>query len=303
MKAVLLLAALSLAACSAPGSSVRALPAGAAGASSALRQTNEVLGGPPRAQSLSVALYDAPLPTIPGLKVNVGIDGIQLLSAAGATSFVTNAKPQVVNLLDLQSHAQTFKGTAPYGQYTGIRLLIDSTTSNVSFAGHTIPIAWGAPGATTSAPVIAVDFGCNFSLDAVTALLQGGAKVTLDFNVMQSVRYVNGTIYVQPSVTAANMAAQVQGQLKNAAGKPVSSATVLAVDASGKTVNSTVTGNDGKFVIHALPAGMYTIQVKNSYVTSAGETITAVNADSGAAPSAFVVLSPEDDLELDTLVD
>ena len=134
-------------------------------------------------------------------------------------------------------------------------------------------------------------------------MLQGGAKVTLDFNVMQSVRYMNGAIYVQPSVTAANMAAQVQGKLENAAGKPVSSATVLAVDASGKTVNSTVTANDGKFVIHALPPGMYTIQVKNSYVTSAGETITAANADSGAAPSAFVVLSPEDDLELDTLVD
>ena len=50
----------------------------------------------------------------------------------------------------------------------------------------------------------------------------------MDFNVLHSVKYVNGTIYVMPSVTAANAAAQVSGKVQNKAGKPVGTAAVLA---------------------------------------------------------------------------
>jgi hypothetical protein len=298
MKAVVLLAALGLAACSTSGSAFHAIPSGTTGATSGVRETQDLLGTAPRFQ-LNIALFDAPLANMPDVKVNVGLDGVQLLTSSGSVPFITNAKPQVTNLIDLQNHALTFNGKAPGGQYTGVRLLVNSANSNVTIGKMTLPIVWGSPGHATTSPVIAVDFACAFGLGTTN----GVTKLTLDFNVMQSVRFYNGTIYVQPSVTAANAAGQIEGNVKNAAGKPVSNATVLARDITGRIVNSTATKSDGKYILHALPPGMYTIEVRNSFVTATGETVTAVNADAGAAPSQIVVLSPEDDLELDTLTD
>lgn len=297
MKAVLLAAALALAACSTSGSS-NTIPGSSGGGT---RGGLDLLGSAPGFK-LTLSLFDAPLANAPGVKVNVGLDGAQLLTASGAVPFVTNKQPQVVNLIDLQDHSFDLEGTAPAGTYTGIRLLIDSAHSGVVIGGRTIPIVWGAPGNPTTAAVIAVDFACAFSLGS-SGSNGDHAKITLDFNVMQSVRFVNGTIYVEPSVTAANAAGQVSGKVKNAAGKAVSSATVLAVDGTGRTVNSTATKADGSFTLHALPPGTYTIAVKNSYVTAPGETIVAAGADPGAAPSQTVVISPEDQLDLGTLLD
>jgi Carboxypeptidase regulatory-like domain/Domain of unknown function (DUF4382) len=286
----------SLAACNVSGMS-SAVP----GAAGAPRETQDFLGGAPAAK-IKIALFDAPLTTVPGVKVNVALAGVQLLTSSSAVPFVSYAQPKVVNLIDLQKDPLTFDGTAPSGQYAGVRLLIDSAHSNVTVGSMTIPIVWGTPGHPTAAPVIAVDFDVAF---AAGTLLKGNAPttLTLDFNVMQSVRYVNGTIYVQPSVTAANAAAQVTGTIKNRAGKPVANASVLATDLAGHVVNVTASGSDGKFTLHALPPGAYTIAVKNSYVTASGETVTATGNDAGAAPSQLVVLSPEDKLELDSLVD
>ena len=295
MKAVVLLAALGLAACSTSGSAFHVVPDGT---TSGPRQTQDLLGTAPRFK-LAIDLFDAPLPNMPDIKVNVALDGVQLLTSAGSTPFLTNAKPQVTNLIDLQDHALNLEGTALAGQYTGVRLLIDPANSNVTIGKTTLPIVWGSPGSPTTAQVIAVDFACAFGLGATSAK----TELALDFNVMQSVRFLNGKIYVQPSVTAANAAAQVAGKVQNAAGKPVSNATVLALDSSGHIINSTATKSDGTYTLHALPPGMYTIAVRNSFVTAAGETITAVNADAGAAPSQGIVLSPEDNLKLPTLID
>ncbi len=145
------------------------------------------------------------------------------------------------------------------------------------------------PGAAVGAPRDARDF-------------LGGApasKITL----MQSLRFANAGTDVQPSVTAANAAAQVTGTIKNRAGKPVANASVLANDLTGHVINATATAADGTFTLHALTPGAYTIAVKNSYVTASGETITATGNDTGAAPSQFVVLSPGENLQSDSLVD
>ncbi|HYW52487.1 MAG TPA: carboxypeptidase regulatory-like domain-containing protein [Dongiaceae bacterium] len=286
----------ALTACHVSGMS-SAVP-GAAG--DAPRGTQDFLGGAPAAK-IQIALFDAPLTGMPGVKVNVALAGVQLLTSTGTVPFVSYAQPQVVNLIDLQKSPLTFDGTAPGGRYAGVRLLIDSAHSNVVIGATTIPIVWGTPGNPTASPVIAVDFNVAF---AAGTLLSGDAtKLTLDFNVMQSVRFANGTIYVQPSVTAANAAGQVAGTIKNRAGKPVANASVLATDLTGHVVNVTASGSDGTFALHALPPGAYTIAVKNSYVTASGETITATGNDAGATPSKLVVLSPEDSLQLDSLVD
>ncbi len=298
MKAVVLLAALALASCSG-GSTLSALPTGSG---SSLKTPSDVLGGTPMMLSkLQVSLFDAPVNGIPGIKVNMGIDAVQVVKPDGsAAAFVTNAKPDIVNLLDLQDHSEDFNGNAPAGAYSAVRLLIDPKTTNVTIGKFTIPILWGTAAQPLTSSVIAVDFPCTFVL---TGLPGPAPHLTLDFNVLRSVKYANGAIYVQPSVSAANAAAQVKGHVKNVAGKNVASASVLAVDVLGNVVNNTVTASDGTFTLHALPPGIYTIQVRNSYVTPLGETITASGNDAGAAPTVPAVLGPNDNLDLHDITD
>jgi len=288
-----------LTACNVSGPASSVVPGAADGAP---RTPQDFLGGAPAAK-IRVALFDAPIHNLPGVKVNVAVAGVQLLTSTGAVPFISYSQPQVVNLIDLQKDALTFDGSAPSGQYTGVRMLIETAHSNVTIGNMTIPIVWGTPGHPSTSPVIAVDFNVGFAAGKLFNLNNKPTTITLDFNVMQSVKFSGGTIYVQPSVTAANAAAQVSGTVKNRAGKPVSNASVLATDLTGKLINVTATGADGKFVLHALTPGAYTIAVKNAYVTASGETIAATGNDAGAAPSQLIVLSPEDQLELDSLVD
>ncbi len=312
MKSVLasLAAVLMLTACNASGPASSLVPGAADGASrtsqdflgGSARTTQDFLGGAPCAK-LKVALFDAPIHNLPGLQVNIAIAGVQLLTSSGTVPYVTYAQPQITNLIALQQNPLTFDGSVPSNQYSGVRLLIEAAKSNVVIGNTTIPIVWGTPGHPTTSPVVAVDFNVPFSTGKLFNHNNAPTKLTLDFNVMQSVKFANGVIYVQPSVTAANAAAQVNGTIKNSAGKPVSNASVLAMDLAGHLMNVTATGSDGKFTLHALPPGAYTIVVKNSYVTASGETVTATGNDAGAGPSQFVVLSPEDDLQLNTLVD
>ncbi len=300
MKSILasLAVVLSLTACNVSGPSSSIVPGAAAGT----RDTQDYLGGAPAAK-INLALYDAPLHTLPGAKVNIALAGVQLLTSNGTIPFVTYSQPQLVNLIDLQKNALTFSAKAPSGQYTGVRMLIESAQSNVTVGNTTIPIVWGTPGHPTTSPVVAVDFNVAFGAGKLVNGNNRPTTITLDFNVMQSVKFANGTIYVQPSVTAANAAAEVDGTIRNRAGKPVTNASVLAMDLTGHLINVTATGSDGTFALHALPPGAYTIVVKNSYVTASGETNTASGNDAGAAPSQLVVLSPEDKLQLNSLVD
>jgi Carboxypeptidase regulatory-like domain/Domain of unknown function (DUF4382) len=296
MKAAFLLAALALAGCSTPAS-LSAVPSDA---TLAMRSPTDLIGSPPMAK-LRISLFDAPIANLPDVKFNIGIDGVQLIAANGtAVPYDTETKPKIVNLLDLQTHSQDFNGNAPAGGYSGVRLLIDTSSTSLTIGKFTIPIVWGTKAKPIGGSMLAIDFPCNFLLTGVKDAL---ANVALDFNVLHSVSFSGNTIYVQPNVVAASAPAEIDGTVHNAAGKPVTNAVVLAVDALGHVANSTVTANDGKYTLHAIPAGFYTIQVKNSYVTAQGNTITAAGADAGAAPSTPAVVSPNDKLELPVIVD
>jgi len=301
MKAVLLVAALSLAACSSTGSSMIGLgnTGSTATDSGGVRSTNQLLGGPP-ASKLTVALFDAPLAGMPGVQVNVGIEALQLVTPLGTTvPFVTNAKPQVIDLLKLMKNSQNFDGNAPLGAYTAVRMILDSATSNVKIGPITIPIQWGTPGHVTTSPDVAIDFPTTFAVTGIGAAPQ----ISLDFNVFQSVAFANNEIFLNPKVSASNAAAQVSGKVQNENGKNVANASVLAIGLLGNVVNSTFTANDGTFTIHALPPGTYTIQIQNVYTPATGETLTATGYDAGASPSTTVILSPNDNLNLQPLTD
>ncbi|HEX3551528.1 MAG TPA: carboxypeptidase regulatory-like domain-containing protein [Candidatus Elarobacter sp.] len=249
---------------------------------------------------MNIALYDAPIAGMPGVKVNIGIDGYQLVTPLGTTvPFITNPQPQIVNVLNLMNSSQNSHGNAPLGAYSAVRMLVDASSSNVQIGSMKIPILWGTPGNVTTSPVVAIDFPSTFAVTGIGP----APTISMDFNVFQSVKFANNAIYVQPKVSASNAAAQIAGQVENAAGKNVANASVLAIGILGNVVNSTFTGTDGKFVLHALPPGMYTIQVQNSYTPATGETLTASGADAGASPSTEVILSPNDNVNLPTLVD
>ena len=89
----------------------------------------------------------------------------------------------------------------------------------------------------------------------------------------------------------------------NAAGAPVANATVVATDASGNVANVTASAADGTFELHGINPGGYTVSVLNSFVTNAGDTVTAVGADVGAAPSQYVVVGPNNKVQLGSLQD
>ena len=170
--------------------------------------------------------------------------------------------------------------------------------------GRTYPIVWADPGQTNPAAFVAVDAKVGYTvggLGIVNALVP--PKIALDFNVLDSIKFVNGTIYIKPSLSGASQAARVEGRVANKKGAPVAGAAVLALDAQGRTVNFGLSAKDGSYTINALPPGRYTIAVRNSYVTAVGTTVTASGNDADGKPSMPIVLGPDDDLQLPALTD
>ena len=263
---------------------------------SALRTPLDVLGGAPLLRTLTIALFDAPLSSAD--KVYIALDGIQLLTGGGAVPFSTNYRPQVVNLLDLQDASLQINGKAPLGVYTGIRFIINTAGSNLVTGGVTMPIVWGTPGHPVIGSIVAIDVPVSFAI-----LANGKERVSLDFNVLQSVRFANGTAYVQPTVSGSAAAAEIHGNVANKAGKPVTGAAVVVTDVLGRVLNVTTTNARGAFTLHALPPGFCTVAVRNTFVSAGGETLTATGNDANASAAQGVVLSPNDDLDLGSLID
>ncbi len=253
------------------------------------------LGGIP--MLVSIQLFDAPLVDSSNAQVNLALDGVNVLLNGVSTPVVTNASPVMVNLLSLQTTAQSYLANVPAGSYDTVQLVVDPSQSNVVQNGVTYPVQFGTLPNTAGSLV-----GIN-----APAAISGGANatvaVTVDFNVLESVAFAGGIAQIDPQLVTATDAADVAGTLQNAAGQPVSGAAVLALDANGNVLNSAITASDGTFDIHALAAGNATIVVENSYTSDSGAVVQATGMDGSATPSLPVAIAGGAHINLGILTD
>ncbi|MDB5041984.1 MAG: hypothetical protein JWN27_2710 [Candidatus Eremiobacteraeota bacterium] len=290
-----LAALIGLAACSA---SQTAGSTGSVVPSTQTRQVQDGYGTPPR-MDMSVALYDAPLPTHGDAHVYLAVAGMDVVGGGNAQQLVAYASPRNVDLLTLKQTAFSLAGTLPAGSYDAIRLLVSPAGSKVVLDGRVYPIVFNNRGRSGRQPAIV-------ALDAPIAVAgAAGESISLDvdFNVLESISLRGGLAYVKPKLVVAGKSARMRGRVVNDAGAPVSQATIIAYDQNGTVVNTTITEADGSFTIHALRAGAYRILVANSYVTDSGDTISAEGSTKSSTPSVNVALAAGDDLDLGTLSD
>jgi hypothetical protein len=294
-------ALLAASACGGPASPVAAPAPGSAGTSSSsdftARLPRNSLGGIPTF-SLSVSLFDAPLTFGTGDKVNLALLGVNLVSADGASHpIVAFPKPVVVDLLTLKKAAKKFDTTATAGSYSAVEFILLPSLSSVEVSGTRYPARFGS-GEIGSPVPIALD-----SPVVITGANKAKVKVAIDFNALESVSLADGVAQIDPHFVSSTDDSQVHGSVRNGANEPVAGATVLVEDAAGTPVNTTVTSDDGSFVVHALSAGAYTVAVSNDYTSASGVTVSARGATSSAPPSVAVQLAPGVDIDLGTLRD
>jgi Carboxypeptidase regulatory-like domain/Domain of unknown function (DUF4382) len=255
--------------------------------------------------SMSLSLYDAPLVGLSGsnAKFNAGILGVDAIDALGNSWQLTGSStPQVVNLFDLQTAALDLgSGTLPAGTYPTVQLLLDPATTTLTYNGQTYPVRFVTPDHPwwdSSQTIESVSVPL-----AVTGTAGASVAATLDFNVFQSAALRSGVVYLTPTVAGGLGQPTISGIVANNAGGLISNATIVATDANGKVANVTATHEDGSFQLHGINPGTYTISVLNTFVTNAGDTVTASGADAGVGPSVNVVIGPNSKVQLGTLQD
>jgi carboxypeptidase family protein/uncharacterized protein DUF4382 len=268
------------------------------------RAPSDVIGGAPSFRFL-LALLDAPLigANASNSKFYAGILGVDAIDQNGDSwqLFGSNT-PQVVNLLALQDTALNLgSGSLPAGTYTSMQLLLDPATTTVIYNGHEYPVRFRSPDHPwwdSSQTIEAVSVALS-----VTGRAGDSLTGTLDFNVFQSANLSNGVVYLTPTVAGGMGQAAIAGTVANRSGARVGNATVVATDANGVVANTALTEADGSFHIRGINPGGYTVSVMNTYTTAAGVTVTASKADAGAAPSRYVVVGPNSQVNLGQLSD
>jgi hypothetical protein len=249
------------------------------------RGTRGDWGGTPAFDG-DVELYDAPLAGFS--QVNVALTEIDAISPGGAiTPMQVYAKPNVVNLLALQTSSLGITAHLPGGMYVGIQLVgsVSGSFAETS-GGRRMPIAvTGANGDVFSLP-IAVSFGSTNG---------SPSHVAVDFNLAESIASSiitagstpqSTTLVLKPMVIANQSAGNVSGVLRSSRGRAVTNATVVIIDSNGNFMNTTVSAADGSFNLHALPYGTYRILIFNAYVNAALSVFEASGYD-GAYGSAY----------------
>jgi hypothetical protein len=311
-----ILMTVALPACSVPNSASHALPATSTqsvhqhvrhlqrSTASKGRRPSDVLGGAPGFNQ-GVSMYDAPLigANAANSQFNAGILGVDAIDQNGDSWQLTGSDTaNVVNLLALQDTPLDLgSGNLPAGTYPSMQLLLDPSKTTVNYNGQSYPVhfvdpnhPWWDPAQTIVAVTVAL---------SVTGAAGDTLSATLDFNVFQSANLDNGVVYLTPTIAGGMSSPTISGTVANAAGAAVSNATIIATDANGVVANTALSAADGSFHIRGINPGGYTVSVQNSFTTAAGVTVTASGADAGAAPSRYVVVGPNSQVNLGSLSD
>lgn len=277
--------AIVLAACG--GGASGTLPGGGTGTSNA---------------TLSASLVDGPFRTSGGTVTGVWITlaKVEAVGNGGAVQTIATFTPsQKINLLNYQTTPLSLgSASIPAGRYQQLRFVLDTsqadnTSVDVNNGTMTTTYPLSIPSAT------GVGFGGNTSTDNGDGPGTAGIKVNvglnaqagqtygflIDFNAAESIvsAGASGQWLMKPVLVATAQATSgsVSGTVSDNASTAVSNAEVLA-EQNGTAINSGVTDSNGNFQINALPAGSYTLVVKNSWTNQAGAAETATGADGTA---------------------
>jgi len=264
--------------------------------------------------TINVALGDA-APSFFGNRltgINVAISEIDVVDNAGRSQVVaTYSSPLMINLLQYQDGLGTSIGQASVNQllYQQVRLVVDVGASSVLYTGGAVaPLRFvtdrdqssaGAGSATSTTVLdsghVAITDSRPFSIGSTINEL-----VNVDFNLMESLtppsidtgrgqgnrlqsdKHGGLALAVRPTLfVAANASGgQITGTILNSHGRPVSNAVVAAVDDSGRVGNTIATDASGKFLLHTLAAGTYSLDVYNEYTNSAGAELSSEGSSS-----------------------
>ena len=242
----------------------------------------------------TIAILDAPRFGT-GAQVNVAILGVEAVGADGIAYDVINyTTPMVVNMLAYQSSALVLgHALLPRQNYTTLRLVVKGSASSVVAWNTTYRVSYGYYDFThvfTPAPsdISTVDFPVHLNMST------GDATLLADFNTVESVKIRAGIALIGSRFGSApySDSSVIVGTVANAAGTPVDSAVVAAVDANGNVAATTLTGADGSFEVHAIVGGVYHLVVHNDYVAASGDRIVANGADGTADVSGPTVAVP-----------
>jgi hypothetical protein len=269
---------------------------------SGTKHANEVIGGGALgllAGTLQLLLGDAP-PVLGNMNVsqiNIGIDAVNVVYQGQVVNLATYSTPYVVNVMANNGTPSSIGiGQVYSGDYNEIQFVVDTATSNVVANGTTMPIqfqvgahsqstAGAGTGTTTTgnSTTITMTVGGSFMIGGNPA-----AAVMADFNGVESLNLTSqGQVVAQPAlfaVATAN-AGQVDGQILNANGQPVTNAIVVALNSRGKVANTVNTDASGNFNLHTINAGSYQLVIYNNYTTASGQNIVASGADASQGAS------------------
>ncbi len=249
--------------------------------------------------SLLVELGDA-TPVIGNLNVssvNLGIDAVNVVYQGQVTTLATYSTPYMVNVMANGGDPSSIGiGQLYSGNYDHIQFVVDTATSNIVANGTAMPIQFQV-GQSSQSTVSAGKWTSTSGNSTTVTMTVGGqfmlggspaAAVMADFNAFESLNQnSSGQIVAQPTlfaVASAN-AAEVQGQVLNASGQPVTNAVVVALNSYGKVANTTNTDVNGNFDLHAINAGNYQLVIYNNYTTASGQNIVASGADASQGAS------------------
>ncbi len=240
------------------------------------RQPLNAYGGVPATASIIDA---ANFPE--GSQVNLAIVAVNAMSGGVAYPIVQFAAPVVINVLNYQSQALALgSATIPAIAYDGVQYVIDPSQSSVVTNGQSYPMVFGTFANRSFVPsgggLAALYFAAP--VNAATA----APNFVVDFNTGQWINLSGGIAQVGPqwAGTVWGQSAVIAGTIVNAAGQPVSGATVSAVSPGGAVVQATLSRFDGTFQLHAIPSGSYSLVIYNTYAPPTTDfTLTASGND------------------------